>query len=210
MASVILLASKTERAVRALLILAGKTADAIEFQANGDCFVSNDSRSREVLPNRTCVVVTENPLRKHRPESIVHLQIQHHLPAILATGQNNLETERVNADQYVGDTVGTMTAATLDAGGNPIDNDDEGLAVAQAVTACGQWLATPDPNQQDPATAAAEAQIVANNKDMATFRMDWIRRANPFHTRGHDTSTDHWVEILHFEAGVSYATVPNT
>ena len=98
----------------------------------------------------------------------------------------------------------------LDAGGNPIDNDDEGLAVAQAVTACGQWLATPDPNQQDPATAAAEAQIVANNKDMATFRMDWIRRANPFHTRGHDTSTDNWVEILHFEAGVSYATVPNT
>lgn len=197
MAYYIALAGKLERAARCLLILEGVTADTLTFANNGDCFVSNDSRTRKLLPNRTCIVGSTDPMRRHRPESILHLQIQHHLKASLESEEEgvNPEMRRVEADNYLGDTADTLGLSEL-------DNDDIMQPLADALTNYGRWLATPSADPLDKVAAG----IVANNGDMVNFRVDWIRRAHPFHTRGHDAHTANWVEILHFEAGCSYAS----
>lgn len=192
------LASKLERAVRALLILQGKTVDSPTFLANGDCFVSNDSRTHEVLPNRTVAVDAANPERGYRPECRLHFMVQHNFQAALQPEVTNLEEQRVKADAYLAATCDTMCLG---------DTDDQAMTqLAAAITAAGQWLATPDPDPTD----LASAQIVANNADMVNFRVDWIKRATPFHLRGKspDDSTV-WIERLNFEAGCSYATIPN-
>lgn len=199
MAFYVSLSSKLERAVRALLILQGKAMDGAAFLANGDCFVSNDPRSRVALPNRTIVGVSTDMPRRHRPEGIVHLRIEHHSEAQEDQNDPNIEARRVAADMFLGNTLDTL-------GMGDQDNDDSLAVVAGAITCAGRWLATPDPNPPaDPVIAAAEALIVKNNSDMLNFRVDWVRRARPFHNRGHDTSSVHWVEFFHFEAFVSYA-----
>lgn len=197
------LPSKFERAVRAFLITQGKDVDAVAFQANGDIFVSNDSRTRDTFPNRTCVVLTNDPIRPHRPEGVLHLQIQHHFDATMQPDETNFEAARLKAD--------VVLAATADTLGVGDDNEDQAMSeLADAITAAGQWLATPDPTQQNPEVAAIEEQIVANNADIVNFRCDWIRRAHPFHTRGsRDGDALVWVEILNFEAACSYANIPN-
>lgn len=196
------LASKLQRAVRCLLILQGKSMDAVTFSANGDCFIAEDSRARKILPNRSILATSVNPLhKKERPEGVVTLQIQHKFEAVLQPDeQDDWEKRRLEMDQYFGATCDTM--------GIGDNNQDTGMnELAAAITAAGRWLATPDPNPPaDPVAAAAEAKLVANNADMVNFRVDWIRRGTPFITRGEaEGHAALWVEIMHFEAGVSYA-----
>ena len=77
-------------------------------------------------------------------------------------------------------------------------------ALADAITQAGRWLAIPDPND----TTGAAAAIVAANLDMANFRCDWVKFSTPLITRGNDTSTPNWVEIIHLSAFVSYSNEP--
>lgn len=197
MASYVLLASKLERAVRALLILQGKTLDSFQFAANGDTFISNDSRTRTVIPNRTVQVSTTHPIRSSRPEGILHFQIQHHIESALQPGdEGNQEVRRMEADELLGQTLTTFSISDF-------TNDHELRKLADAITAAGRWLATPSNDSSD--TAAAE--IVRRNSDMLAFRVDWVRFADPFHTRGHvEHDSALWAEVLNFEASVSQAT----
>ena len=50
------------------------------------------------------------------------------------------------------------------------------------------------------------AKIVAGNLDMVNFRCDWVKFSSPLITRGNDSATTNWVEIIHLSAFVSYAT----
>lgn len=199
MAYYISLASKLERAVRAFLILQGKSADAVSFSENGDTFVANDSRTRKVFPNKTCLASSVNPTRGYRPEGTLNLQVQHKFAAALQPEDSNLEAQRLLADNYLGATMDTLGIG---------NTDNQAMAeLAAAITAAGQWLATPDPAgiAGDPAD-----KIVQNNLDMINFRVDWIKRATPFLTRGNaDNDGTVWAEILNFEVFVSYASIPN-
>ena len=180
-------ASKLERAVRALLILKGKaTWD--------DTFISNDSRTR-VLPNRSFDVTSFSPTRPYRPEGVCQMQIQHHFSAPAQPGQV-VTQPGVDLDAYVGDTFDT-----LNLGG--AQNATDMAPLADAITQAGRWLAIPDPDD----TTGAAALIVAANKDMANFRCDWVKLATPLITRGHDTRTTNWVEIIHLSAFVSHSAV---
>ena len=180
-------ASKLERAVRALLILQGK--------ANWeDAFIANDSRTR-TLPNRTFVVRNFNPTRPHRPEGVCQLEIQHHFAAAAQPEQENT-APAVNLDAYLGDTFDT-----LNLGGNAEATDMK--ALADAITAAGRWLAIPDPNGT-PGDAADK--IVKANLAMANFRCDWVKFSTPLISRGNDSNSTNWVEIIHLSAFVSHAT----
>ena len=194
------LASKLERAARALIILQGKSQDSTSFYENGDTFVANDSRTRTVLPNRTCVVPVVNPQFGHRPEGVLHLQIQHKFRAFIQPDENDWEVRRLEADNYLG--------ATMDTMGIGDGNSDSSMPqLAAALTAAGQWLAKVDPNA---AVGSPADKLAKNNADMVNFRVDWIRRAPGFLTRGFaDEDSDIWVEILNFEVFVSYANIPN-
>ena len=182
-------ASKFERAMRALLILKGKAT-------RDDAFISNDSRDR-ILPNRTFCVTSFSPTRPYRPEGVCQMEIQHHFSAPAQPGQV-VTQPRVDLDTYVGDTFDTLN---LGGAANATDM----APLADAITAAGRWLAIPDPND----TTGASALIVAANADMANFRCDWVKLGTPLITRGHDTSTTNWVEIIHLSAFVSHATVSN-
>jgi hypothetical protein len=180
--------SKLERALRALIILQGKgTWD--------NSFIANESRVRS-LPNRTFVVTRFNPVRPARPEGWCFAEIQHHFAAGAQPGQDT-STPRVNIENFFGDTMDT-----LNLGGT---NDTDMGTLADAITKAGRWLATPDPN--DPTGMAAK--IVAANADMAAFRCDEVKFLTPQITRGNDTNTSNWVEIIHLAAFVSHATVAN-
>lgn len=180
-------ASKFERALRTLLILRGKaTWD--------DSFISNDSRSR-TLPNRTFVVTSFSPTRPYRPEGICQMQIQHHFSAPAQSGQV-VTQPGVDLDAYLGDTFDTLNL------GGALNSTDM-APLADAITLAGRWLATPDPAD----TTGASELIVAANKDMANFRCDWVKQATPLITRGHDTHTTNWVEMIHLSAFVSHSNV---
>ena len=203
MAFYISLASKLERAVRALLILQGDSAaDAVNFLSNGDIFISNDSRTRTTLPNRTVVGSAVDSIKPYRPEGIVTLQIQHMLRAAATPTEadQNIQQLSVDADSFLGDTQDTMGIGGL-------DTDQAMSQLADAITCAGRWLAVPDPTLSGDAAAAA-ALIVQNNGDMANFRCDWVKRGRPFLTRGHsDAAFTTWAEVLNFECAVSYSSV---
>ncbi len=173
--------------MRALLILQGKgTWD--------DSFISNDSRARK-LPNRTFVVRSIIRTRPWRPEAVCQLEIQHHFQAVAQPDQE-VTKPGVDMDAYLGD-----TEDTLNLGGAAEATDMK--ALADAITQAGRWLATPDPNG---AAGDAADKIVQANLDMANFRCDWVKRTQPDLTRGNDTATTNWVEIIHLSAFVSYST----
>jgi hypothetical protein len=183
-------ATKFERAMRALLILQNKGAW-------DDSFISLDSRIR-VLPNRTFSVRGFNPTRGWRPEGVCQLEIQHHFSAVDQPNEA-ANTQQVLMENYVGDTLDT-----LNLGGQPEATDMK--ALADAITQAGRWLAIPGSNP-----SAADLAIVAANKDMANFRCDWVKFSTPLITRGTETGTTNWVEIIHLSAFVSHASaaLPN-
>ena len=184
-------ASKLERALRALLILQGKaTWD--------NTFIANDSRDR-VLPNRTFVVRGFNPTRGWRPEGVCQVEIQHHFSAPAQPGQSVTQPS-VDLDAYLGDTFDTLNL------GGALNATDM-APLADAITLAGRWLAVPDTND----TTGAAAAIVAANADMVNFRCDWVRFGTPLLTRGNDSATTNWVEIIHLSAFVSYSStaLPN-
>ena len=125
------------------------------------------------------------------------MEIQHHF---LAAAQPNQQVTQpgVDLDAYLGDTFDT-----LNLGGQPEATDMK--ALADAITQAGQWLATPDPNGT-PGDAAD--LIVKANLDMVNFRCDWVKFSTPLITRGTDTATTNWVEIVHLSAFVSHSNLP--
>lgn len=173
-------ASKLERAVQAWLILQNKATQA-------DCFISNDSRTRNILPNRTVKVVSFHPTKFYRPEGVCELQIQHHFPAVVQPNVTNINTNRVASDVWLGNTMDSMGFG-----------DGQSLeAVADGITAAGRWLAKTD------GTPAGD-QIAADNADLANFRCDWVKASTPLLIRGNDESkSTNWIEILCFSAFVS-------
>ena len=178
--------------MRALLILQGKaTID--------DAFISNDSRTR-TLPNRTFVVSSFQPTRGWRPEGVCQMQIQHHFAAVAQPTQQ-VTQPGVDLDAYLGDTLDTLNL------GGALNATDMS-PLADAITLAGRWLATPDPNGK-PGDAAD--QMVQANLDMVNFRCDWVKFSTPLLTRGNDTSTTNWVEIVHLSAFVSHSStaLPN-
>ena len=186
-------ASQLERAVRAFLILQGKTSDSIAFSTNGDIFIANDSRARSVLPNRTCACPTFSPTKSYRPEGVCQLQILHKFAAVVQPDQPDIDTQRRAADEYLGQTIDTMM----------IGAGEQGMVrLAAAITAAGQWLAVPD------GTTPGD-KIASNNADMKNFRCDWIKQSSPFVTRGNADDSTNWAEILNFDAFVSHASISN-
>ena len=189
-------ATKLERAMRALLILQGKATW-------NDSFISNDSRAR-TLPNRTFVVSSFNPTKGWRPEGVCQMEIQHHFSAPVQPGQQVTQPS-VDLDAYLGDTMDT-----LNLGG--ASNTTNMGPLADAITAAGRWLATPD-TTDDPNSSAglAAAAIVAANLDMANFRCDWVKMSTPEITRGSPNGSTNWVEIIHLSAFVSHSNtaLPN-
>ncbi len=177
--------------MRALLILQQKGTWA-------DSYISNQSLGIDrQLPNRTFVVRNFSPTRGWRPEGVCQLEIQHHFDATVQPGTNPNQP-RLALDNYLGDMLDT-----LNLGGASEATDMK--ALADAITLAGRWLATPDPNGQ-PGDAAD--LIVQANLDMVNFRCDWVKFSTPFLTRGNDTSTTNWLEIVHISAGVSHSNVP--
>lgn len=184
-------ASKLERAVRALLILQGKaTWD--------DAFISNESRTRP-LPNRTFVAASFSPTRPYRPEGVCQIEIQHHFSAVAQPGVVVTQPS-VDMDAYLGDTLDTLNLGDFEGQTNL-------QALSDAITQAGRWLATNNPAGNTP----AEQLIVNANQDMVNFRCDWVKFSTPLITRGHDTATTNWVEIIHLSAFVSYSdtALPN-
>ena len=177
--------------MRALFILQG-------LATWDDAFISNESRVRP-LPNRTFTVRGFNPTRGWRPEGVCQMEIWHHFPAIDQPNQTP-NTQQVSMENYVGDTLDT-----LNLGGQSEATDMK--ALADAITLSGRWLAIPDTND----TTGASAAIVAANTDMVNFRCDWVKFSTPLITRGNDTATTNWVEIIHLSAFVSHsnAALPN-
>jgi len=182
------IASKLERAVRALLIVHGKAT----FD---DCFISNDSRTRNILPNRTVLAHAQVQTRSYREEGEVHFGIQHHFPIVDQPGTAP-GTQSVAMDAYVNDTEATLFG--LDPVGKSLD------ALADEITAAGRWLAQTD-------NTPAGDLFATQNADMVNFRCDWVKASNPYLTRGNveNEKTAIWAEILNFSAGVSTATDPN-
>jgi hypothetical protein len=183
------ISSKLERAVRALLVL----------QAKGtweNTFLSNDSRDR-ILPNRTILTHSENFERSYRAEGVCHFSIQHHFKAALQPGDGD-RVRRVAMDAFVEATEATIFG--FDPAGKSLNN------LADQITAAGRWLAQTDNTPEGD-------KIAADNADMVNFRCDWVRKANPYLTRGHTqthTGATNWVEMLNFVAGASTATVSNS
>ena len=175
-------ASKLERAVRAFLILQGKATQA-------DCFISNDSRARLVIPNRTVQVVAFSPKYHFRTEGICHFQIVHHFPAIVqpqaegaAPGVENYDSQRIGMDEYLGDTMDSLS----------FGDGQSLLLVANGITLAGRSLAMPVDQTQ------AAIQLAQNNADMVNFRCDWIKWATPELTRGRESENrrrdaDNWI-----------------
>lgn len=182
-------ASKLERAVRALFVMQGVGT----WQ---NTFIANESISRP-LPNRTIVVRQYNPRRPYRPEGDCHFEIQHHFASVAQPGQT-IVTPRVQLDAFVGDTIDLLN---LGGGTDYTDLD----ILADAISVAGKWLTIPDPND----TTGKAAAIVAANTDMVNFRCDNVKYLNPFMTRGTDSDTTNWVEILHLSAFISHASIPN-
>jgi hypothetical protein len=52
----------------------------------------------------------------------------------------------------------------------------------------------------------AAIQLAQNNADMVNFRCDWIKWATPELTRGRESDTTNWAELLHLAAFVSTAS----
>lgn len=182
------ISSKLERAVRALLVLQGKATMA-------DCFISNDSRTRSILPNRTVLANAQMQTRSYREEGEVYFGIQHHFPAIDQPGTVP-GTQTTAMDKYVNDTEATLFGFDVD--GKSLN------ALADAITAAGRWLAQTDNTE-------AGDLIAQQNADMSNFRCDWVKTATPYLTRGnteHSKGTN-WVEILNFSAFVSTSTIDN-
>jgi hypothetical protein len=183
------ISSKLERAVRALLVL----------QAKGtweNTFLANDSRDR-TLPNRTILTHSENYERSYREEGECHFAIQHHFKAALQSGDDD-NVQRLALDEFVEATEATIFG--FDSTGKSLNN------LADQITAAGRWLAQSDGTPEGD-------KIADNNADMLKFRCDWVRKANPYLTRGYatvQTGATNWVEMLHFIAFVSTATVSNT
>lgn len=175
--------SKIERAIRQYLIQQGTTSV-------NDCFISNDSRIADILPNRKIQCSSFTPQRPMRPEGICHLQIQHHFAAAQQPGEPNPDAQRIGMDEYLGDTMDSMLCG-----------DDQSLnVVADAITVAGRSLAVTDNTPQGNV-------IAQNNADMVNFRCDWIKQAHPFITRGNSGESTNWVEILNFDAFVSTAAI---
>jgi len=175
-------ASKFERALRAYLIAQGKATAA-------NTFVANDSRARNVLPNRTIQATSFNPRYGHRPEGEVQFNIQHHAEALEQGADVGTDIQRVNMDKFLGDTMDSMAVG---------DAQSFNL-LADAITTAGRALAVSDGSQAGDAQAAI-------NADMVNFRCDWVKNGHPLLTRGHpDGNAVLWVEILNFSAFVSAA-----
>jgi hypothetical protein len=184
-------ASKFERAMRALLILQGKGTWA-------DTYICNQNLGKDrILPNRTMVVSSFSPTKPWRPEGVCQMEIQHHFDASAQDGINPNQP-RVALDTYLG-----HTFDTLNLGG--VLNDTDMGPLADAITLAGRWLAMPDPNGK-PGDAAD--QIVQANLDMVNFRCDWVKFSTPLISRGNETDTTNWVEIIHLSAFVSHSNVP--
>ena len=184
-------ASKLERAFRALLILQGKGRW-------NNTYIANQSLDKDrILPNRTLVVRNFSPTRPYRPEGVCQIEIQHHFDA---TVQPNADpaAPRVGIDAFMGDTFDTLNM------GGGTDYTDLDI-LADAISVAGKWLTIPDPND----TTGKAAAIVAANTDMVNFRCDNVKYLNPFMTRGTDSDTTNWVEILHLSAFISHASIPN-
>jgi hypothetical protein len=183
--------TKFERACRALLILQKKATWE-------DSFISLDSRSR-ILPNRTFSVRQFIPTRGWRPEGVCDLEIQHHFSAVDQPNEAP-NTQQVSMENYVGDTLDT-----LNLGGSSEATNMK--ALADAITQAGRWLATPNPSGNTP----IDDKILAANADMVNFRCDWVKFSTPLITRGTETGTTNWVEIVHLSAFVSHsnAALPN-
>lgn len=179
--------SKFERAFRSLLINQGKATWE-------DCFISNDFRTVG-LPNRRIVGSQFNPDRPYRPEGVVHCEIQHHFQAVNDQGQP-VTQNRILLDNYLGDTFDTLSL------GGAINATDM-APLADAITNAGRWLAASNPN----GNSAQEQQIVNDNLDMVNFRCDWVKFLNPVQTRGRDTDSTNWVEIIHIAAHCSVANL---
>lgn len=158
-----------------------------------DCFISNDSRTRNILPNRTILAHSQMQTRSYREEGEVFFGIQHHFPAIDQPGTVP-GTQTAAMDIYVNATEATLFG---------FDPDGKSLnALADAITAAGRWLAQTD-------NTPAGDLIAEQNADMINFRCDWVKASSPYLTRG---NTEHskgvnWVEILNFSAYVSTSSV---
>lgn len=124
-------------------------------------------------------------------------EIQHHFHGIDQPNQPD-NTQQVAMAAYVGDTLDT-----LNLGGSL--NATDMAPLADSITLAGRWLAAPDPNGQPGDDADL---IVKSNLDMANFRCDWVKLATPMMTRGMDTDTTNWVEIIHLSAFVSHSSEP--
>lgn len=180
-------ASKFERAMRALMIIHGKATWL-------DSFISNESRGR-ILPNRTFRVTSFSLTRGYRPEGVCQMEIWNFFDAVAQLDQV-VTSPGVNMDIYLGDILDTLN---LGGGANATNMQP----LADAITTAGRWLAIPDP---DDTTGAAQA-IVDANLDMANFRCDWVKLGNPLITRGRDTATTNWAEIVHLSAFVSHSNL---
>ena len=181
---------KLEKALRSLIVNQGKgTWD--------NSFVSNDSRPRVIIPNRTFIVSAFAPIRPYRPEGVCYLEIQHHFPSVVqpteanALGQVDYNLRQKQLDQFFGDTMDTLNLGGTD------DQDMQPLATA--ITYAGRWLAIPD-------ATPAGIQMAADNGEMANFRCDWVKFGAPAITRGNDKESTNWVEIVHLVAAVSHAS----
>jgi hypothetical protein len=179
--------SKFERALRSLLINQGKATWE-------NSFISNDYRA-VALPNRRFVVSQFNPTRPYRMEGVCHCEIQHHFQAVNDQGQP-ATIQRVLLDSFLGDTFDTLNL------GGAL-NDTNMAPLADAITNAGRWLGTNNPA----GNTATEQDIVNDNLDMLNFRCDWVKFLNPLQTRGRDTDTTNWVEIIHLSAFISNASI---
>ena len=181
-------ASKLERAMRAMFILKN-------LGTWGNTYISNQSLDKDrTLPNRTFVVRSFSPTKPYRPEGVCQLEIQHHFDATVQPGTDPL-APRVNLDSFLGDTLDL-----LNIGGGTDYTDLQALATT--ITQAGRWLAANNPN----GNSAEDLKIINANLDMVNFRCDNVKFSTPFLTRGNDTSTTNWVEIVHLSAFISHAS----
>jgi hypothetical protein len=125
------------------------------------------------------------------------MEIWHHFAAVDQPNQSS-NTQQVGIENYVGDTMDTLNL------GGALNATDM-RPLADAITQAGRWLATPDPA----GTPGDDADLIVKaNLDMANFRCDWVKFSTPLITRGNDTATTNWVEIVHLSAFVSHSNLP--
>lgn len=184
------LSTQVERAVAAYLLLQGHgTPDKT--------FISLDTRIRTGR-SRTIVVSQFIPNNPFTAQGAFNFEIQHIWDAMDDAVQPQIQS-RAQMDAFIGETISAMFAQS--------DGNSPLVVVADAITCAGRSLAVDPNNGANPVTA----EIAANNQDMVNFRMDWLKAAPVFQTRGKTelVAGFFWAEILHFQCYSSYATISN-